>query len=370
MPFAETISTIRAALVSWFRQNTTTDALKDGAKTFGWVALLTILIWIYAEQRQRVPEPDVPVRIALHSSDTDRIVTFVRPHDEVPIIAMEGPKQTIDDVKRQLAGDKNILPIDVPSDWRPGVHDINIEPILRDAPIFTKNGIKVTDVSPKHIDVRVERLNNYDLPVVAPPTANLDGPATFEPKTVRIRAPEDLFNENANRLGGADKVVAVAQLTGDLLRPGPKTDVKVPVQLPFEGDNVSLLSSPTVQASYQIKQSNVPMDIPSLLISTLFFGTVSNEYSVELSRSTVPLTIIGPPDKCRKVIENSNTNQEPKPYAYVTIGPEDVKDLRNGARDFVTIPKRLSYQLGDPDVMPAADQNNKTVDVTIRRRAQ
>ena len=187
-------------------------------------------------------EPGQTVLIALHSAEGDRIVSFVRPHDDVPIITMKGPKQAVDDAKKQLAGEKGIITIDVPSELTPGVRNVTIDLPIKEASIFRKNGIEVTDVSPRTIEVRIEPLRTYELEVAAPPGTNLDGSASFEPKTVKIRAPQDVFNDAATKNGG--KLMAFAQILAgsDLAKPGSHNDVKLPIQLPIQGDNVALLS--------------------------------------------------------------------------------------------------------------------------------
>src|SRR5437016_11260172 len=107
MSFTETFSPIGWALVRWAKRHTTVDALKDGLKTSVWVVPLTLLVWIYAEQKQRTPEEKgQTVLISIRSADPNRVVTLLRPHDDLPIISMSGPRQAVDDVKNLLAGDK------------------------------------------------------------------------------------------------------------------------------------------------------------------------------------------------------------------------------------------------------------------------
>ena len=72
----------------------------------------------------------------------------------------------------------------------------------------------------------VDPIETYELPVVAPSDVKLDGPATFEPKTIKVRVPRQAF-EKAKALGN---LAAIAQIpaTGDLATPGTHLGCEAP----------------------------------------------------------------------------------------------------------------------------------------------
>jgi hypothetical protein len=369
MSLADTLRSLRPHFVEWVKRHTTADALKDGAKTAAWVFPLTILTWVYAEQQQRVSVDSQTVSINVRTSDPSRIVNLLDAHADEPVISMEGPKAGIDSVKDLLSRPERLINIDVDPKLSTGQeHDVGLSDTIENSPIFTQRGIKVTKVMPDRVRVKLDELESRDLEVVAAPNANLDGAPTFDPKTIKVRAPHSVWVQTAGTSDpNALKAIAEFPTTGDRSRPGQHSNEQLTVRLPVQGENVTPSVSPTVQATYQIKQSSVRLEIKTLILHTAFVGTTANDLVVDLSKSNVDIWISGPPEKCRKVVDAADQNQT-VPYAMVTLDADDVLDVRNGTKDSKTMTKTLTYDLGDPDVVVDAPDLTKTIDVTIRKR--
>jgi hypothetical protein len=247
-----------------------------------------------------------------------------------------------------------------------GVRDVNIASAIENAKIFKNNGIVVSEVHPISIQVRIDPIETQELPVVAPPDANLDGQATFEPKTVKIRVPHQVFSDAKGPL------VAVVQIptTGELSKPGEHPDVKLPVKLPvsLEGENITPVSSLNVVANYKIKASSVDGEIKSLGIRTSYIQKIADEVQVDLPSAVLTrVRISGPKEKVERVVSNAVSNADPVPYATLQIDPKDVEDIENGSRTTKTLTKTFDYNLGDPDVI--VTDRNRTMDIVIRKRA-
>jgi hypothetical protein len=368
MPFAETFSNLWSNFIGWVKRHTTSEALMDGLRTGAWVVPLTILIWIYAEEQQHTTEDNQTVLLNVRTSDPESIVNLIGQNADVAMISMEGPKASIDAAKELLNRPERMINIDVDPKLPPGqIHDIAIASAIEDAALFTQRGIKVTQVKPDRISVKLDEMEQHDIEIVPPADANLDGPATFQPKTITLRAPSEMWKEARTHLNTPElKAICKIPAMGDLARPGPH-DAKLEVDLPLKGENVSPSTNPTCVASYSIKQTSIKDKIPSLMIKTLSPGSLANDLVIELQDSVLTdCAIVGPPEKVRKVISNSQTNTAPIPYAILSIDATDVDDIRRGAGGQKTLNRKLTYDLGDPDVLPA--DPSRTVDVIIRKR--
>src|SRR5437762_13951463 len=73
-----------------------------GLKSFLWVALLTPLIWIYAE-REQIDRADVRVPIKMFSKSSDRIITVTSPGDGMVNLDVQGPKASLNDLRDILS---------------------------------------------------------------------------------------------------------------------------------------------------------------------------------------------------------------------------------------------------------------------------
>src|SRR5271170_2769707 len=85
------------------RRAFTGDNLIANLKTLLTVVPLTVLVWVYAEQQELVTEPDVPLRITVHSADpAHRLVSLISPADGTIQVTLQGSQIGIDRVKDLL----------------------------------------------------------------------------------------------------------------------------------------------------------------------------------------------------------------------------------------------------------------------------
>src|SRR5688572_310859 len=79
-----------------FHNSLTRENLIAHAKTFAWVAPLTLLIWIYAEREQVNIREDEPVPFELVNGDGNRVVSLRQ--DTNLILKLTGPRAAVEDV--------------------------------------------------------------------------------------------------------------------------------------------------------------------------------------------------------------------------------------------------------------------------------
>jgi hypothetical protein len=332
------LSSIPKNLLQWLREATRPAALWDGLKTAVWVVPLTVMIWVYAEQQQPVDVQSESILVDISSGSPGRIVTLTHPTDDIPTATLSGAKENLDQVIAKLnePGDKRWVHIAVPQDLQPGIHDLNIGDEIARADIFTSAGIKVTNVQPARIQVKVDELETReDIPVTAAPNPNLVGTPVFDPPKVKITAPKSSF-EDAGKSGS----LAFVQIhtTAELAVPGTHTASGLAVLTPLAGDNVTI-SPPTVTATFSVKQSDRRFKIDSMPIRRSFSAGVPNDVTVDVDGGgTIPnVWVTGPPDEIAR-IESKQTI----PYASLLI---DSDDITRGSGS-----KTLVYNMIEPDV--------------------
>src|SRR5688500_9862212 len=101
------------AVRRWARGTFTRENLVSGAKTLAWVVPLTVLIWVYAEREQLIPEQSVPIPINVTSGDPSRVVTLLHPPDKMILADLEGPRSRIDAVRNEFSRSGGVQTLDI-----------------------------------------------------------------------------------------------------------------------------------------------------------------------------------------------------------------------------------------------------------------
>jgi hypothetical protein len=258
------------------------EKMAEALKTFGWVAPLTLLIWIYAV-REQVVQPTTPnvqgVEVRIDSSDQHRFIEYTG-SDQVPTVNLQltGPQQAVDLVKgKLLTGIPRGLTIDIGSSLGIGNNQpVNIVDRIQNQDIFKLNGVTVQLSQPPEISVNIENKKSVELPVEIPSNiTNLSPESRFEPAKVVVTGPESMFKQNPR---------IVAKLDGyeQLKHSGNQTIPNVP--LGFATPMKNLWFSPTqVTANLVVNDSDVTYLVPTVPIYETMAGNRINKYELSLS---------------------------------------------------------------------------------------
>ena len=206
----------------------------DTLKTLFWVVLLTVIIWIYAEQEQvlQTPASVSNVQVLLKTTDSKRYFAAAGSADPAVTtvtLKLTGPQEAVRRVSDELTkigGQKPTIYLD-PN--RPNGNNqlINVVGSIQDEDIFRKNGVTVKESLPPELSVNIDNMGHREL-TVQPPTdiPNLSPDSRFEPAKVEVSGPEKLLNNQ-------DQLKVFASLDGleELKRPGEHRNLSVPVTL-------------------------------------------------------------------------------------------------------------------------------------------
>lgn len=278
--------------------------LTQGIKTFLWVAPLTILLWVYAEQEKLDRPKDVPARIDVRGSSSDRIVTLLSSRDIS--LDLEGPNAGVEQVSSALRDGR---PLEVIVNEQPPFEgDISITERLNNTDLFTRNAVSVKRASP--VRVRVEARVHQDVPLIV--KADQKHIAKIvDPATVSIDGPDSVVRDK--------RIVAIGDLSGLANKDVVDGAAELPVGL-FIGDgnsfspltNSLVLFPRTVRAKIETpkvtivkktltKSIPIVVEAPAVYLAPL--SSTDESYRLKLDKVNLPnITVSGPPEAVEQLI--------------------------------------------------------------------
>ena|SRR5947209_7170065 len=181
----------------------------DVLKTMGWVAPLTVLIWIYAERQQTESMvTQIPIDISINAPD--RMVIVKDPPDRTVVATLNGPRNGVQRVDDALKAHERIQ-LTLVGKISSGEQPIaNTASLISASPLFLQNGVSVRDITPRFLRVQVDDIKEQLLPVTyAGDVKNLSGAPQFLPERVKVRAPDSVLKLAASQ----NKLQVVADLS-------------------------------------------------------------------------------------------------------------------------------------------------------------
>lgn len=336
----------------------------QGLKTFLWVAPLTVLLWVYAEQEKLDKRENVPVRVEVVAPSPDRFVTLVGPtggelRQEDLRLDLEGPSSSVSAILDPRSWPLK-LSIDDPAPYNgfvPVAERLNI------SELFTNKAVKVKRAEPSMLRVRVERRISKEIPIAVRPDqktiANI-----VEPTKMMVDGPETLFSKSELVI-----YADVGEFAGK--EPGER-DAEVPIALyDIRGGEQSglAMSNPFVTLP-QVKSLRVKVPeakiIDYTLTKTIPLIVQLPAFTLDRDKSKVEIPIVnlpnvkvsGPPDAVAQLRADppkfqaaailSLTNDDFKnKVAYKVLGPNDFV-MPPGVK--VVDPVRVDFTIRDrPD---------------------
>ena len=334
------------------------EKLIDIFKTLAWVAPLTILIWIYAEREQARTEPNVSIPIEVRTTDGSRIITLKAPADRNVTATLSGPRTLVDRVMHELQSGNpdQALRIYVDPKLPRGESSLETSRYIVNNPLFTRQGISVTQIVPATLQVDLDDFEIQSLDVKQPPNIANVQEVRFIPSKINVRAPGRVFKET-----DPSKLFVIADFSKltSLNQPGPHEVSGVPVFTAFKGEQITV-EPQTITVSFEVKKPEAEMDLESIAIFADAPLPIHNGYRLDFKPLTVPrIHVVGPQDQIDQL-----KNNEFKPKAHLDLTPEDIDQAGGAARK-----KRLYFTL-PKDVRVVSEPEAYTVDFTLTERAK
>ncbi len=165
----------------------------DQVKTFTWVAVVTVLIWVYADM-EFTENKDFTMLLHLKVSPGSKLALLSDNDVELTFRARgnHGSLEKFEDLKKHNG---NRMEVDV-SDFRPGSQSVSVEDLLPRDSDFAKSGLTVTSASQKQVLFRLDRLISKEVPVKLDYTgATLSPEPVLTPKTMQIEVAQSRWDQ-------------------------------------------------------------------------------------------------------------------------------------------------------------------------------
>ena len=222
-----------------------------GLRTAGWVAVVTVLVWVYADIQLTEPR-DMRATLRIHTTSQSNMVLLSSPEVSVQF-RVKGNRQALDRFADQLAAGGSVLRYDAARALEePGRHSEPTVNILESLSEFRRAGLEIVSAHPKNIEIVLDELKL--LPGVrvqlAPPVGGrLAEPPKIVPNRIDLRVP-------ATRLAGVDPTrlwvpTEVLDLTG--IPPGKPVTRELRLRPPPEVPGARL-GAEKVQVTFTVLQ--------------------------------------------------------------------------------------------------------------------
>lgn len=350
------------------------QSLWQGVKTLSWLGPLTLLIWIYAEQGQKRDLPGEVIPISVRANDPKVFVELRMPNEESAVTAdLSGPAGQLDEVRRKIQPGESspTLPLTVPSSLPPGKNILQVAPLLRANSIFASSNVQIVKCNPETIEIYVDALEDRDLEVKKPEALKNIDSAFFDPPTVHVRAPSELFKKST-RLEAQLTEAANIDKSGDNKK--EKVRVKLVDLTPSQAKSVSYLPQDTVIATFSVKENaEAKFKYPSIPILTLGPPLLLSKYDVvyDQDKDTLPnVWVIGPAEKIAALQKTADTRPEelPKPRAILEVTGDDQRYAGQSSRT-----RQLKFdRFPDPSIRiaPESEKSDVTFHIVERTTSQ
>lgn len=334
-------------------------------KTFGIIAVVTILVWLLAES-ESLRTDKVQVHVGFHSPvDSGRLVRVDPGQDYNGTVSLrlEGPTSRVDALAAAL--NKKDISLEpgaegVPAE--PGRHTVSLLTALRAYPSIRDSGVSVVDADPATAAISVDNLVIRDAKVRVdlPDGQLLESAPESSPAVVHVRLPEA-----AVRSLPPDFTVPVT-LDPDALKnlpEGRRSSITLPVELPEPLRSIDGAKSltPTVSVSLTLRARTDSVTLPAVPVHLRIAPTEIGLWDIQIpetSRQLTDVTITGPSDRIADIKSGIS-----KPIAFVPVSFEELEKAAASGQPlekepiFTDLPTALRFEV-----------KQKTVRLTVKRR--
>jgi hypothetical protein len=289
-------------------------------RTFFWVALVTVLVWIYADI-EFTDTMELRAVVLLNTGKSDDLDIVGRPDTEVTFV-VRGSRGKLEEFRRKLLEKRRVIRFDVSEKYGAGEHQIPVVEVLNRSEHLQREGIAVQSTSPRAIQVQIDQRVSRKLPVAFQSTGAslVEGSEKIEPREVTVSAAKRVWEVIDKRIGQADQEIQTQQVDLSGLDPGNET-VTAPLRTWLANEPVAV-DPETVQVALEIesKQETRDFDVMVQVQSPRIWyekGGTWEQYRLERS----PTSVWNPTVKITGTAEALDALQaDGLLNAYVTVG--------------------------------------------------
>lgn len=180
------------------------------ARTLFWVAVVSVLIWIYADI-EFTDNMEMRATVQLSTGSSDNLSLVSDPNQEVTF-TLRGSQTQLEDFRRSLADRRRVLHYDVSQRYGVGEHTVQLAELLNQATDLQRQGISVQETRPKVVTFRVERQITEAIPVKLEYEGAEVADQKITPARVQVSAPSSVWHKIREAFPTGELVVRTQQL--------------------------------------------------------------------------------------------------------------------------------------------------------------
>lgn len=318
-------------------------------RTFFWVALITVLIWVYADMEFTQTE-DLRATLRLNTAASPDLV-LLPPREYSVEFTVRGSRGGIERLKLKLQQENFVISYDVSRHAATPRFALSPADLLTEALDLTAEGLTVASTTPQIINVETDELITVDdIPIEFNHAGGMVREVTVTPASTSIRVARTRWQETLSALRGRGEEpvlrtrrVDLRQVEGDSITVGvlntiDDTEVRPRIE--------------TVRVSFELSQiqGTQSFDVAVQVLSPPAWSTDGtwDEYVLERRdpvewRKTI--TVTGPTDDLDKLRRNPQDVQ-----AYILLTEQDKRPLDSWDQREVTVrfPPDLKVEVVGP----------------------
>jgi hypothetical protein len=224
-----------------------------GARNFFWLAVVTLMIWVYADLEISEPrEFTATLRLVINGEDVT--TALIGANDTTVTFEAIGRRGDLTRFERWLTDNGRLLTLDI-TDYSPGDYVRPTTQLLNENVDISRHGLDVLAATPNEIHFRVDALETRTVPIRFDSIgASLrEGQTTYDPATVDVTAPTSAWAAIDKIQPDPVIMTEKEELAGGLSRRNTRR-VKL---LPRIGDQSVILSVNEVTVTFVIERSEV-----------------------------------------------------------------------------------------------------------------
>lgn len=322
--------------------------MRNALNTIGLVAVVTVLIWVWAEAESLSSVVMTP-RVVFEAQAPDIAVRVLDPDwHEATRVRMEGSTVAIDTAGRLLASTLRLVPGVGRVPATPGEHMVDLREVIRNHPDFKRTGATLVEATPAAVTIQVTRLVTREIPVsVDLSGVEVEGDVTVTPPVVSVRMSEEMAERvDSEEIGGL--AVLEAEERGRLQGEGPHT-VRLRVRLPPSlADAERMTMNPDrVSVTFRVRKRVESLRLPTVPVWIQIPPTEGMRWDVEvLDPLLTDVTVTGPSDLIGRV-----QRREIVPVAQVILSSDELEArVEEKEAVFERLPSALEFSVDNPVV--------------------
>jgi hypothetical protein len=334
-------------------------------KSFGLIALITVLIWLLAES-ESLRSDKVSVRLTFRADPESGRMIRVDPGQDFNgsvSVRLEGSTAKVEAVAAALRREQVLEPGSPGIPSEPAQHTaVQLQTVLAGLPAFRDAGVVVTEVDPPTVSVSVDRLATRDCPVRVelPPGQAVDGAPEITPPTVQLRYSTSLAPPPDLTLVAHVDAAALAGLPEGQRTSIPGVTVEIPESL-RKPEGAARVVPAQVSVSLTLRSRTGLVTLAAVPVYIRLAPAELGAWDIQMapeSRALTDVAVSGPADLIDQL-----RSERLKPVAYVALSFDDLERAVAGGgtleKDaaFCDLPTTLRFE-----------PKQKTVRLSVKRR--